>query len=223
VAPPNVMNREPIFWTTTTHGYNDSDRQRVVIVDDVVNGKKIKKRAVEKFPQRGHLGDYEDRRIAPGERWMLVVRHDGHEVRAVLTNGAAHMDSATGYGKYVRTKAAALGWYNPAQCPCALRSTGALRDEHIFSEEARTGTPCPPNMYNVKDRCPHSVAEKKARVEAHSAIQDQREEEFKTKEDKILDAMKEQAVAQREQTAALVERVMAADPTPVPPKPKKGE
>jgi hypothetical protein len=211
----NVMNREAIFWTTTTPGYNDSDRQRMVVVDDVVRGKPVKKRAVEKFPQRGHLGDYEDRRTAPGERWMLVVRHDGHEVRAVLTNAAAHMDSATGYGRYVRGKARALGWFDPGQCPCALLLTRELDADQVVSEEVRNGTPCAPNTYNRTNRCPHSIAEKNARMEVTRAITEDREEAMKSKEDKVLEALKEQ-------TEALTARSLSA-PEPVVAKSKKGE
>lgn len=219
------MNREPIFWTTTTPGYNASDRERRVWVDDVLpNGKKIRKQATEKFPQRGHLGDYETRFQAPGERWMLVVRHDGHEVRAVLTNGAAHMDSATGYGQYVRAKARALGWYDPRQCPCALLATGGLQPEHIVSEEVKAAEPCRPGAYDPKkERCPHSIAEKAARMAATKEIQDQREIAFKTKEDKLLEVMREQLEAQRAQTAALVERMNASSDVPAPPPRKRGE
>lgn len=217
----NVMNREPIFWTTTSPGYNTSDRERTVMYDDVhpVTGKVTKKRGVEKFPQRGHLGDYEDRRTAPGERWMLVVRHDGHEVRAPLTNGAAHMDSATGFGQYVRTKARALGWYDPRQCPCALLAIGMLQAEHIHSDEVRTARPCT-RTGREKDRCEHSLAEQKARQLNQRQIQDDREEAFQTKEDKMLEMMKMQIDAQNKQTAAIVDRMNAIDIPPTEPKKK---
>lgn len=181
------MNREPIFWTTTTPGFNDSDRARTIMVEG--------KRRTEKFPQRGHVGDYDDRKIAPGDRWMLVVRHDGHEVRAVLTNGAAHMDTATAYAQYVRVKGHRLGWYNPGQCPCALIATKELSKDAVVSDEVRNGTPCPPSSYSLKNRCPHSSAEQAARQAVHKAVQDERELAFKSKEDKILDAMREQTAA----------------------------
>jgi hypothetical protein len=185
------MNREPIFWTTTQPGYNDRDRQRTITVEE--NGKKV--RRTEKFPQRGHVGDYDDRRTAPGERWMLVVRHDGNEVRAPLTNGAAHMDSATAYGKYMRVKARFLGWFDPRQCPCALRVTNELLPETLVSEEALTGQPCQPDPDHKERRCAHSIAEKAARTAKHNVVQSQREIDFKSKEDKILDAMRDQTAA----------------------------
>lgn len=219
------MNREPIFWTTTSPGYNDSDRQRAVTYDDVdpETGEVTKRRGIEKFPQRGHLGDYEDRRTAPGDRWMLVVRHDGHEVRAPLTNGAAHMDSATGYGQYMRTKARALGWFDPRQCPLSLLQVGGLQDEHIH-ERSIIGQHACTRTGREKDRCPHSIAEKKARALNTRKIQDQREQAFRTKEDKMLEMMKMQIDAQNAQTAAIVERLNAVPPSDVPPtRAKKGE
>ena len=65
----SFSQRPPIFWTSTIPGYNDADRQRVRFDDG--------ERIVERIPQRAHIGDYENRKRAPGVRSVRVVRHDG--------------------------------------------------------------------------------------------------------------------------------------------------
>lgn len=180
---------EPIFWTSTTPGYNTPDRERWIVVD----GKRVK----EKIPQRAHVGDHTARRLAPGadKRWILMVRQDGHEGRVVMTNAAAHVDDSTGWAQDRRVKARFYGWYHPGMCPCALVATGELAPELVLDPDVRSAQPCKPGSYSISNRCPHSIAEQKARRAVHNAEQEERELKFKSKEDKVLEAMRSQTEA----------------------------
>jgi len=174
------FNREPCFWTSTTPGYNTRDRQRTYMKD----GKMI----TERFPQRGHAGDYEDRRRAPGVRYLRMIDHHGHHVYHCLTNAAAHLDHTSPYGQYAMAKARHFGWYQPGSCPCALLTTGELKPRHIVSDEVKRGKPCPPNSYSFENPCEHSIKERAARAAQNKAIQDEREVAMKSAGDKHLEA-----------------------------------
>lgn len=202
------FDREPCFWTSTTPGYNTGDRQRTYMR----NGKRV----TEKFPQRGHAGDYEDRRKAPGVRFIRVIDHHGHEIFHTLTNAAAHLDHTAPFGQYMMAKARHFGWYMPGQCPCALIATGELHKDHIVSDEVRNGQPCPPNSYSYENPCPHSVAERKARQAQNDAVQRDREEKMKGIGVKHLEAT-------QELTNKVVEALLAAKDKPAGRGKDKGE
>ena len=178
------FNETPIFWTTTQAGYNDQDRTRRYMR----NGKRV----IEKLPQSGHVGDYNERRPARGTRYAKMIDSAGNEIAHTLTNAAAHMDPHTGYGQYARTKARALGWYAIGECPCALIATGEINSDAFLVDEIRNGTaqPCVKGTYkgdHLDSMCPHATAERNARVAAHSAHEADRAEKMKGKEDKIVE------------------------------------
>jgi hypothetical protein len=173
------MEREPCLWMQTG---TDTEplRSRTVMV----NGRPVKHR----YPQRGHQGDYDDLRPATGIRFVYMVRHDGNVVAHTLTNAASHLDHTTPWGQYQMQQARFLGWFNPGQCPCALRETGDLKMHHLVSEEARTGKPCAMGTYGwaephvFDDNCPHSKAERAARQARHAEEQLEIERSYKAKE-----------------------------------------
>lgn len=204
--------REPIFWTSTSPGYNDPDRRRVTRKD----GELI----IERVPQRGHSGDHDwtDRRPAQGVRYVDMVKSDGHIVAVVLTNAAAHMDPTTPYGQHIMAKGRFFGWFQPSACPCAIISNGSLKRDQFASPQVRNGTPCAPGTYSAKEPCPHAAAEIEARRAKHAAKEAEREANYKSKEDKILDG-------QREQTEALVaaQRQVAELLQTSPPRSRKSE
>lgn len=191
-----AIDGEPIFWSTTRPGYNDNDRQRFTMV----NGRRI----VEKFPQHGHVGDYDRPEKAPGTRFWYMNTHQGNEIAMVLTNGASHLDPNSAYGQYVKMKARFLGWFAPGQCPVALLGTGELHPDHIVDKTIlHDSKPCPHGEHNRKNPCRHSVAEKKARQKQHAEDEAERLKSYKDNGEKMIEA-------QREQTAAIVEAITAA-------------
>jgi len=160
-----------------------------------------------KFPQRGHAGDYEDRRRAPGTRFLWMIDHHGFEFAHCLTNAAAHLDHTGPYGQHMMAKARHFGWYQPGQCPCALLTTGELTRHHIVSPDVRAGTACKPGSYSYEDPCPHSLAERKARQDQNKAVQDERESKMKNLATKGIEAT--QALTEKlvdTVTAALADR-----------------
>lgn len=182
------FEREPCFWTSTTPGYNNRDRQRTFMKD----GKKV----TERFPQRGHAGDYEDRRRAQGTRYVRLIDHYGFEIFHTLTNAAAHLDPTAPFGQYQMAKARHFGWFQPGACPCALLTTGEMRPDHIVAREILKDQACPPGSYSYESPCKHSVAERAARQAANKAVQDERELK-----------MKGQSVKHLEATQALTEKI----------------
>lgn len=170
---------DPIFWLTTTE---DPERERRTI--RAVAGRKP---IVEKLPQIGHVGDYDNKQRAKGTRFVFMIRHEGHEIPMCLTNAAAHLDPSTGYGNYMRGKARALGWYPSGACPSRLFRMGELTLDQLASEEARTGTPCEPQMSNRKRPCPHDVAERAARTSTWNEEQKERLASFKSDADRVIE------------------------------------
>ena len=142
------MEREAIFWTSTSAGYNTRDREK----SRMEGGRKV----VEKVPQRGHQGDYESRRPARGVRYITVVRHEGHRVSLVLTSAAAHLDHNTPQGQYQLAKAKHHGWYQIGQCPCALLVTGGMLPEHFVDKKVAKDKPCEHGVYSGAKPCRHA-------------------------------------------------------------------
>jgi hypothetical protein len=189
------FERETIFWTSTRPGYNDRDRQKVTFVDG--------KRVVERVPQRGHQGDYENRRPARGIRSVDVVRHDGHRVHCCVTNGAAHLDDNTEWAQYMRAKWRYFGWYPIGSCPLALVLTGTMRKSHFVDQSLLSERPCEHGTFSVDKPCKHALAEWRARQKQQAAVMDEVEKNFRDPNEKIVDAT-------REQTQAIVGAVTAA-------------
>lgn len=189
------FDREPIFWTSTRPGYNKRDRERVSFVDG--------EQRVERVPQRGHQGDYENRRPARGVRSVRVVRHEGHIIEMVVTNGAAHLDPHTEWGQYQFAKARFHGWFQLGSCPLARVAAGELSPSHFRAQSILKDRPCAPGTCSEKEPCKHALAE----IEARRAAQAKANAEL---ERKYAGAAERQIEAQREQTAALVEALTSA-------------
>lgn len=191
------FDREPCFWTSTTPGYNTKDRQRTFMKDG--------KRVTEKFPQRGHAGDYEDRRKAQGTRFIRVIDHHGHEIFHTLTNAAAHLDHTAPFGQYMMGKARAFGWFMPGACPCALLATGELQPGHIVDRSLLKQPACSTGSYSYENQCPHSIAEQAARKAQNKATQDEREEKMKGEARLNLEATQEMTATVANAVNKLVE------------------
>jgi hypothetical protein len=182
-VPRSGIRREPIFWLTTSeHSNGNGERTRV----RMINGRKV----TEKVPQIGHDGscDYENKVRARGTRYMMVIRHEGHEIPLMLTNAAAHLDASGPYGGYMRRKARFLGWYPSGTCPCALRAAGELRDDHIVSDEVRQaharGESCP-DQANMAKPCKHDIAEREARRKQWAVDHAEKMSAYKTDAEKL--------------------------------------
>jgi hypothetical protein len=195
------MTTEAIFWTSTTPGYNTKDRER----DIVVAGKRIK----ERFPQHGHVGSYDSKKKAGGQRFVRVVRHDGHVVCLVLTNAAAHIDPSTPFGNYQRAKMRHYGWFPLGSCPLAMLATSQVTPEQFVNQAMLKEPPCTPGTYGENKPCPHCVAETTARQKAHTADEAERMASFKDPTEKLVEAG-------REQTQAIVGAITDALKKPAP-------
>jgi len=175
--------REPIMWTSPNPGYNAADRERRSFRD----GKEV----VERVPQIGHVGDYENKRQAPGIRYIEVVRHEGHVAPIVLTSAAAHLDANTSYGLQQRGKCIHFGWFPIGVCPVALLGTGELNLKHVRDKSLLSAQPCPPGSCDREHRCSHSLSEQKARSEWWSKAEAERAAAYKTSEEKLADAYRD--------------------------------
>lgn len=223
-APNNVIDdREPIFWTSSRAGYNDADRQNTRMVGG--------KRVLEKFPQHGHVGDYDNKQKAGGQRFVYMIRHDGHEVAVCLTNAAAHLDPNSAYGQYVRMKARFLGWFGVADCPVAMLMIGRMHGDHFADKRLLDARPCTSHDHTRAKPCPHAIAEKAARVEQHNIAEAERNASYKDANDKMIEAQNAQTAAiiegNRRATEQLATTLAAAmsqrqpEPEPEPEKPAK--
>jgi hypothetical protein len=221
------FEREPIFWTSTKPGYNDKDRTRVRFE----NGKRI----VERVPQRGHQGDYENRRPARGIRSVRVVRHDGHVVDSVLTSGAAHLDHSTPQGQYIQAKWRHFGWFPLGSCPLAMMLSGQIQRDHLHMLQHNPAfadlTPCAHGVAKESDPCPHALAELEARRASRRADAKQVEATFADREQRLLDAQRDnnrelgQIIADaivRSQQAGQIHPALSAEP-PLDPEPVKAD
>ncbi len=180
-------DREPCFWTSTRPGFNNRDRERTRFED----GKKI----VERVPQRGHQGEWDNRRAARGVRSVRVVGHDGHVIDAVLTNAAAHLDHTTPYGQYQMAKWRHLGWYPISTCPLARLAVGEMRPDHFHNQSILKERPCEPGSYNEQNRCKHSLSEEAARKKTRAAEHADLERNYRDPSEKIADATRAQTEA----------------------------
>ncbi len=179
-----AFNEVPIFWTTTQAGYNDKDRTKRYMR----NGERV----VEKLPQSGHVGDYNDKRRAHGTRYVRMVDGAGNECAIVLTNGAAHMDPNTGYGQNVKSKARALGWFAIGECPSALIAAGEINHEAFLVKGIRESksAPCMKGSFkgdHLDAMCPHATAERDARLAVNFKRENERAEKLKGHDTRLLE------------------------------------
>ena len=206
------MEREPIFWTTTQPGYNDRDRMRTRV--DEETGELV----VERFPQRGHDGDYDDHKPAErGLRYVNMVRHEGHIVPVVLTNAAAHLDHTDSFGRYQIATARNHGWFCLDECPRALVATGTISERSIVDKSQHGEAPCDPGTYSADRMCRHAQAELKARRARNVKLEANREQAHKNDTQKLIDAHRgdnqaliDALIAQGSDTKALLEQLTKA-------------
>jgi hypothetical protein len=194
------FDREPILWCSRP-GHN---REREIVRFE--NGKRI----IEKIPQRGHQGDYENRRIdrrCAAARWIHVVRHDGFAVRMLLTNGAAGMDPNDSWGQYQKAKARYFGWFPIGSCPLALVATGDIKASQLVDRSLIGQKACEPGSYSEATPCPHCLSEHRARIGAHADAETERYKNFQDVHEKQIDAHR---ADMREQTQALTTAIAAA-------------
>jgi hypothetical protein len=177
----NGIQREPCFWLTTSE---DASAERVRV--RMVNGRKV----VERLPQVGHDGDYENKTHAKGRRYIMVVRHEGHIVPLLLTNAAAHLTHGP-YGQHMLAKGKHHGWYPEGACPCALFVSGELTSDQVVSPDVRNGTPCEQGTHSIKNPCKHDLAERAARTAQWNADQAERYAAFRDPDEKMREANKE--------------------------------
>lgn len=178
------IKREPCFWMTTSEntGPTSPERSR----SRMLKGRKV----LEKLPQHGHVGDYENRARAPGKRYIMVVRHEGHTVPLLLTNAAAHLTPGP-YTQYQLNKARALGWYPEGACPAALFVAGELNKDQVVSDEVRSATPCAQGTHSITAPCKHDLAERAARSEQWKRDHDERMAAFRDADEKNAERMRE--------------------------------
>lgn len=188
-----TSNHEPIFWTSTQPNYSDKDR----VKESMIDGKRVR----ERIPQRGHVGEYDNYTMAPGVRFIRVIRHDGHIVDSVLTNGAAHMDPHSAYGQYIQAQHRHFGWFGAGECPCALVASGRFSRECLVHPANRDAQPCEPGSYSGQKPCPHTVAELRARREQHNGLMAEKEASSKSKDDKLIELLTEHVVGKSEPKA----------------------
>lgn len=186
---------EPILWahkaaatrTQVARKFNPESGQMEVVIDEDT-GLPVR----EKVPQIGHEdGDYDKPKTDTGiRRWMHVLRHDGHVVRAVVNMAAADTEGADFYGRVVRMKARALGWILVGRCPVAMRVSGQLRAHQIADLDVRKAErAC--ERSSEQQPCPHYLAEEAARKARHARTQERIAKAFKSDADKLIAAQKE--------------------------------
>lgn len=156
----------------------------------------------EKIPQWGHDGgsDYDDPKLARGQRWIRYITHDGNEIRAVITSAAAHLDPHTDQAAYVRAKARQFGWFPTQKCPVGLMHAGELMRSKIVDKTLLTAKPCerPLKQEDPDKPCPHALSELAARRAIKAAFESKRNKAMESEADKLVKS-------QREQTGQLVE------------------
>lgn len=210
-TPTNGVNREPIFWAHMNEEVNKAERQTIRIV----NGKRI----VEKRPQMPHIGDYEVRVRAPGQRYIIMVKEDGNVVPIVHTCAAADLNMGSGYANSIKQKSLFLGRFPLAMCPCAMMMAGTLRPNTVVSDEVREGTACARGTHSLDKPCPHALAELAARREQHNAVEHEITMKYREEEERKL-------AAQREMNKELLEGVATSTANAVAAamkKPAKGD
>jgi hypothetical protein len=134
---------------------------------------------VERLPLLCHMGDnYEDREQHPRAqaRYVMIVRHEGHTVPLLMTNGAADLTRGT-YAQYMAGKARKFGWYLLHVPLCRQIKSGDVRKDKIVCRELLASKKlCPAKHY--PEGCPCSVRERAARQAAHVANEAARDSVF---------------------------------------------
>jgi hypothetical protein len=223
---------DPIFWSNQqiarpnrqmrARDLNEHTGVLEPVIDPVT-----RRPLIERVPQRGHDGDSDPKqpRLAPGRRWMHVLRHDGNEVRVPITTAAAPVEDSN-YGAWIQAKARHFGWIPFGHCPVALLLTGMLRPFHLVADKLKDEQPCQHGSYGAEKACAHYLLERLQRRALHATLQARRDAETESMESKALRA--QQATAEgilelgrhlMSQSAQPNPPPPPAEPNPPPPKP----
>ena len=181
-----MSEHEPIMWVNASQrNYVGATRTRVV----------GSKKTTERVPARGVIGEPGKSSHARGVRSVRVVRHEGHIIDMVLTNGAAHLDPNTEWGQYQKAKARFHGWFPVGACPCALRGTGEMQPDHFADSTLATELSCQPGTYSEQAPCKHALAEIEARRAQSLVETKEREHTFRDAGERQIDAIGKQTEA----------------------------
>lgn len=152
----------------------------------VANGRLIK----ERVPQTATFGDYDSPKAAM-RRWRSVVDANGNDVRVVITTAAADIDVDGPYARRMRLKWRYHGWFEKAACPVALYLNGDLYENHLVDAntlaDAHERRACAPGAHSDGNPCPHVVAEMAARRAKSAAYDAERQKNFKSETEKLLE------------------------------------
>lgn len=197
------FSREPVFWTATVPHFNDQDRE----IRRVAEGEEL----IERVPQRAHAGtsEYDNPTRLNNQRWIHVIRHDGHRSRVVITNAAGHTDTFTPYAAYIGAKADYLGWLRVDCCPVQMLAAGF--DPKKLVDKSLIGQPsCVRGSFSEEQPCPHLLAEEKARQAKQAAKMEKAEKTYKSDTDKMIEANREIASKQNVAMIEALEKVLNA-------------
>jgi hypothetical protein len=204
------MAREPVLWA------HKADRHRTLIakvfnpatgqlepVIDPDTGLPVR----EKVPQRAHDGNstnYDNPPLARMQRWMHVLRHDGHVVRMVINMAAADIEGADFVGRERRAKALFFGWIPVGMCPFAMLASGQLRPQQVVmlgggdqaqiedAARAARARACDPRTCSESRPCEHYIAEERARKDRQKRKQAKTDAGFQSEADRLLKGQEQQ-------------------------------
>lgn len=194
---------EPILWTQhakplrsrPVRQFNpESGEVEFVINEDT--GEPL----LERIPQVGHDGGYDDPKKFKRYGFVNLLRHDGHQVFAKLTNAAAQTDLNASYVHFMRAKHSYFGWFPVGQCPLSALAAGTIQKKHIAAKDILKDRPCDRAACNEFKPCKHYIAERDARRARHAKAEKKRIESFKDDSVKMLEA-------QQKQTTDIVEGI----------------
>lgn len=213
------MATDPCLWIDADRNQQEMDQNAPRRARKVADASTRTAAVYERHPQFCSLGDEPDK---PGtsrrdyQRFVHVVRHDGHIVFATLTNASAHLDVNTGYAANQRNKHRHLGWFRFGQCPLAAAMAGELKPHLIVSYAIadlveKNHPPCQPkrDARGAAIPCEHATIEIEARRKAHNAKAFKAEAAELKEADKAMIALAESSVASGKDTASLVSSLSA--------------
>ena len=199
------------MWTSTRPEYNKADRER----SHVKNGRLV----IERIPQTGSQGEYDNRQpITSVRRWLPMLNHGGHEVPVVFTNAAADLNNTGPFAQYQWAMTRAMGWFWIGACPVALASSGELRTHMVVDQAILDDQPCALGTYGETNPCKHVASERAARARQNAENEAAREQAYKTDTDRQIAAQRDMnaqlIAAQGTQQRELIEVLLSRMPAP---------
>jgi hypothetical protein len=189
------MSHDTTFFTTPNATFNKADREAVAVIDG--------RPRMIKHPQAGHVGDYDApvRTRGEGVRWISVVKTDGNVVYYTITAGAGDSNPNSEYAAERKQKMRHLGWFPVGECPLRVLEPNQFVDKSLVGD-----APCDSKTCSRTNPCPHSDAERAARVAAHNELDAERCAAVKDPNEKLIAANAEN---NRELVAALTAAIAA--------------